>query len=426
MATKWQCATSTCAGRDLTDLVEAARGRQSTIIQEVGLPEGFTPSSVTALPSVLDIEVVCPRCKTHQMFDLRRTDAKVQGRPILDGEASELAKLRTLFEPQKSAERLEAFGTWLFNGTALFTTLVGFYAYTVHDKVKAASQVFFTLALVLLGVSMAFAARMKTPARKTFNPDSPSSMLKALDERATERGDQLKWASVFFATALAFTGAAPALGALFTSRPESGVTTQYTRDASGKLLAVFKATAMKPGDVFGARVRKVGSPEAVLLEGAQSVKADGTGELTLEVPKLDAAGGPWELATYIQRRDKDTTAVSTGVHLLSDVALSRPERSLGAAFSFSPKGTLVLEAQGTGLSSQEPVELKVKQASRVLGWTRGLASLEGTVVLKLEIDALDTSKDPVVLTMHGVGRDGQLEQLFEKHLPGPVQQATGR
>jgi hypothetical protein len=349
----------------------------------------------------------------------------VRGRPVLDTEAAALDKLRALFEPQKSAERLEAFGTWLFGGTAFFTTLVGFYAYTVHDTVKAGSQVFFTVALALLGLSMAFAARMKTPALKTFNPDSPSSMLEALEERATERSGQLKVASACFAAALAFAGAAPALGALFSSTPDAQVTTSYTRDASGKLSAVLRATAMKPGDVFGARLHRQGSPQAVLLEGSQAVKADGTGELTLEVAKLEAKDGPWELATYT--RGQGTAEKNAGVHVLTGLAVpapvARPEPSLGTAFSFTQKGKLTLEALGSALKPHEPVELQVRQGDQVLGWTRGVAAQDGAVSLKLELATVDVSKEPVVLTVLG-NKDGKLEPLFEKLVPGPTKVAA--
>ncbi|WP_163993660.1 hypothetical protein [Pyxidicoccus caerfyrddinensis] len=424
MTTKWLCATSTCPNPDLTELVTVAAGKTAVSVLEVFDPEARTPAP--AKPRYSDVELICPHCKTRQMFDLRRTEAEVKGRPILDTEAVALDKLRALFEPQKSAERLEAFGTWLFGGTAFFTTLVGFYAYTVHDTVKAGSQVFFTVALALLGLSMAFAARMKTPALKTFNPDSPSSMLKALEERATERSGQLKVASACFAAALAFAGAAPALGALFSSTPDAQVTTSYTRDASGKLSAVLRATAMKPGDVFGARLHRQGSPQAVLLEGSQAVKADGTGELTLEVAKLEAKDGPWELATYT--RGQGTAEKDAGVHVLTGLAVpvpvARPEPSLSTTFSFTQKGKLTLEALGSALKPHEPVELQVRQGDQVLGWTRGVAAQDGAVSLKLELATVDVSKEPVVLTVLGNNKDGKLEPLFEKLVPGPAKVAA--
>jgi len=359
------------------------------------------------------------------MFDLTKTDAEVHGRPIHDAEAAELDKLRALFAPYKSGERLDAFATWVFTGTAIFTTLVALYAHTIHDQVKAESQLFFSIALALLAVSMAFAAAMKTPALKAFNPDSPSSMLKALEERATERSRQLKFASGFFAAALALVGAAPALGAFtaYVLAPAAQLTTSYTRDASGKLSVVMKATEMKPGDVFGARIRNRGSPQTVLVEGAQAVKADGTGDLTLEVPKLEEAGGPWELATYRNTQGNPKTEVDAGVHSLSGISTPAPPRPaaplLGTAFSFTPKGKLVLEAHGSALPLREPVELHVRHGAQLLGWTRGLAAQDGTLMLKLEADAVDVSKEPVVLTVFG-NKDGKLEPLFERYVPAPV------
>ncbi|MCY1018026.1 hypothetical protein [Pyxidicoccus sp. MSG2] len=423
MTTKWLCATSTCPSPDLTELVTVAAGKTAASVLEVFDPEAEARAQAPAKPRILDVDVICPYCKTRQMFDLRRTEAEMKGRPILDTEAAALDKLRALFEPQKSAERLEAFGTWLFGGTAFFTTLVGFYAYTVHDQVKAGSQFFFTIALALLGLSMASAARMKTPALKTFNPDSPSSMLKALEERATERSGQLKYASACFAAALAFAGAAPALGALFSSAPVAQVATSYTRDASGKLSAVLKATAMKPGDVFGARIRKQGAPQAVLLEGSQTVKADGTGELTLEVAKLEAKDGPWELATYTRGQGTAVAEKDAGVHVLTGlvapVPVARPEPSLGTAFSFTPNGRLTLEALGSALKPHTPVELQVRQGEKVLGWTRGVAAQDGAVFVKLELATVDVSKEPVVLTVLGDG-DGKKELLFKQTLPEPT------
>ncbi|WP_164010922.1 hypothetical protein [Pyxidicoccus trucidator] len=423
MTTRYLCASSsTCPSPDLTSLVEAVKGNQSRFFAEALSPE-------PAKPAVRDVELLCPHCKTRQMLDVMKADAEVKGRPIHDTEAAELDTLRASFAPQKSAERLEAFGTWLFGGTAFFTTLVGFYAYTVHDEVKAWSQLFFAIALALLGLSMAAAARMKTPALKTFNPDSPSSMRKALEERATERGTQLKFASGFFAAALAFAGAAPVLGALFTSKPEGHLTTSYTRDASGKLSVVMKATDMTPGEVFGARVRKKDASDTVLVEGAQAVKADGSGELMLEVPKLEAAGGPWELATYTSQQGNPNTEVSVGAQVLNGVAATAPEKReepvLGVAFSYAPKGRLVLEAQGSAMPPREPVELHVRQGAQVLGWTRGLSAQDGAVMLKLEVESVDVSKEPVVLTVLKT-RDGKLEPLFERQVPAPANLADGR
>ncbi len=419
MTTRYLCAVaSTCTNPDLTALVEAAKANQTSVILEA-----LTPG-----PSVRDVEVLCPSCKTRQMFDVMKTDEEVRGRAIHDSEAAELDKLRALFAPQKSAERLDAFATWVFTGTAIFTTLVALYAHTNHDQVKVESQFFFSIALALLAASMAFAARMKTPALKSFNPDSPSSMLKALEERATERSRNLRVSSAFFAAALALVGAAPALGAFvaYLRTPDEQLTTSYTRDVSGKLSVVMKATEMKPGDVFGARIRKQGSPETVLAEGAQAVKADGTGDLTLEVPKLEAEGGPWELVTYRNTQGNPKTEESAGVHPLSGLVAPAPVKpvtpSLGAAFSFAPKGKLVLEAHGAALPPREPVELHVRQGPQVLGWTRGLAAQDGALMLKLEVEAGDVGKEPVVLTLFG-NKDGKWEPLFERYVPAPVKTA---
>lgn len=135
------------------------------------------------------------------------TKTAVAGTPPTRQDQFWLASVQSM-TPDKSLERIETHGKYLFSTCAVFTTLLSGFGLLQPTSLLALSPLFLAATFVLICVSLALAIWAVTPRVDRVNLNDVNSIRKHFVNQIRYRGAILKWAVVCFASGLLVLGLA--------------------------------------------------------------------------------------------------------------------------------------------------------------------------------------------------------------------------
>ena len=135
------------------------------------------------------------------------SDAQV----LAPDQLEEYAQLRQLVSREKSLVLLDDFAKWLFPTAAVVGTLGASFGVSGANSLTGTGRTVFAIAVVLVAVSLAFAATARLPLPKRVYLYSRESMASHVDRVVLVRGALLAIAAALFAGGLVLAGLAPLL-----------------------------------------------------------------------------------------------------------------------------------------------------------------------------------------------------------------------
>ena len=225
----------------------------------------------------------------------------VKGIPLTEAEVTEWEQWKAYIDPQKSMERIQKYGEWLFKGSALILTLVaGASTVTQWPALQTRPErVLLGLAIFLLGLAFAAATLGLAPRWRKVTPDSRDSVLWAFGNQLNGRRRWITAASLLFAGALVAAGGvklapdATAALAAANTRPPFGVSLKYDLQRPGTFKGTLIGRGLAPRSPAEIRLELEPFDSSLMLPRALHY-TDGRGdvhqEVTVATDKLKAAG----------------------------------------------------------------------------------------------------------------------------------------
>lgn len=206
---RWECPE---CGRDVTDAVHRAR-----LEQRLGAFRTFTLEP----QPVHEVFVTCieGHRAAYPETDVSARPGVGKGRPISTDESKELDDVRASLSPSSSAERIQSFATGLFTVAATIGTLGAGFNVAGPDLVGSGETVL-AIAVLLAGVSLAFALAAQIPLGVEYNPNSPTNMRSQLERSLRLRLIAVLISGLLLAAALAVAGFCPLVSS--TSKADTG------------------------------------------------------------------------------------------------------------------------------------------------------------------------------------------------------------
>jgi hypothetical protein len=218
-------------------------------------------------------------------------------RILTPDDQQELKVLRDFFDPQKSADRLDSYGKWIFTAVASITALGAGLSNTAFQNLDQHGKIIYGLAVVSGGISLASAALLLTPQLTNVNRWSMDSMLTAIDHLNKNRRVYVIAASWTLALALVLAAFAPIVSAHYMSRAAAPADPEIQYSLAGdKLTVVVSLTGLLPGSKVAAEVTQIlPLPEALL--GRAVIAADNQGIAKTAIDISLVSGGTIQI-TY--------------------------------------------------------------------------------------------------------------------------------
>jgi hypothetical protein len=224
-------------------------------------------------------------------------------RVLTPDDQQELKTLRDFFDPQKSAERLDSYGKWIFTAVASITALGTGLSNAAFQNLDSHGKPVYGLAVVLGGISLASAALLLTPQLSDVNRWSMDSMRAAIDHGNKNRRVYVIVASWTLALALVLAAIAPLVTSHYTARAvaPSDPDVQYSL-AGNKLTVTISLSGLLTGSKVTAEVMRVApAPESLLGRAVVPATDQGIAKTTIEVTL--ASGGSLRIKYTATNKD---------------------------------------------------------------------------------------------------------------------------
>ncbi len=208
-------------------------------------------------------------------------------RQLSPDEIEQIRGLREQFKPEISWKRLEDFGKWLFVSVAVVGTLGAGFSNISFQNLDGYGKYVFALAIIFVGISLACAVFGLAPRKVMIVPDSRDSMRQTLSQQVAYRHRVMKWATLFFASALVLAALAPFISSLKISQEQRQVFVTYSLKSDGKLEVQLAGRGLKPHSLIELGLNM--EPHAtskVLLPRIRS-NTDASGAVNIKFEPLD-------------------------------------------------------------------------------------------------------------------------------------------
>ena len=207
------------------------------------------------------------------------------GIPPTPSDLQQLEQLRSTFDPARAMDRVESFAKWIFGSTAVVASLASGLSNAAFSSLHTSGKLVLGLAIFLLGLSLAFAARALAPQWVPISYDKPRSMLHAIDLQFSRRRPLVQKAASCFGFALIVAALAPLVSHLFADpkpSPPRTLTLDYTLGA-GDFAANLTAAGLVPGTELEMEIQSPGNSVVVLAAARRTADEAGSAAIPLKV-----------------------------------------------------------------------------------------------------------------------------------------------
>jgi hypothetical protein len=217
-------------------------------------------------------------------------------RVLTPDDQQELKTLRDFFDPQKSADRLDSYGKWIFTAVASITALGTGLSNTAFQNLHSWGKIIYGFAVLAGGISLAAAALLLTPQLSNVNRWSMDSMLTAIDHVNKNRRTYVLSASWTLALALGLAAFAPIVSARHSSEAIVPTDPEIIYSFAGNKISVTASlSGLLSGSNVSVEVKRIApSPEALLGRAVIRVNEKGVAKTTIDVVLLN--GGTLQIS----------------------------------------------------------------------------------------------------------------------------------
>jgi hypothetical protein len=233
-------------------------------------------------------------------------------------EVTRLQALQAFFAPDATAKRVEDFGKWVFSAVATVGTLGTGFAVFGSSSLNDRSRLVYAVAMLFVGISLACAVMVLTPAFLKINPNSLQSLNFEFSRSIKNRRGWTISAGVFLVFAFIAAGIVPACSIKFSPPPAQFPGLSYTFESS-KLTIRLVLKDLKPGSDASIDVTKVmtdaNKVDHTLTVFEDQLRADANGKLERNIVLDKTATDPITIQYKVVGKDGKTIEASKQLHL---------------------------------------------------------------------------------------------------------------
>jgi hypothetical protein len=202
----------------------------------------------------------------------------VKGEIVSKEAEAYFASLRAFFDPKSAADRLDAYGKWLFASAAIVGSLGAGLSNSSFSHLRGLGVVLFAVAIVALGGCLIAASLSVAPHWIKAKIDDPASMQAAVLQEFETRRYELNWAARLFAFALLLAALCPLLSLI---APRNAPVLHFAVDEKGVVDMGVEISGEKEGKVVDLHLEAKPVDGTTMPRATTTIDHDGQAKLNI-------------------------------------------------------------------------------------------------------------------------------------------------